>query len=382
MDGYRTLAENYKPNDEVLLIGFSRGGQVVRGVASMMHAARGLIQFDPDATEDARKLLVKDLYDLWEKFDGKHITFTKDQQKKFSIRPGSEKVHKMQLYDPVSAVRNPFHPEFAGSIKPTTQKLKFLDSDLDSNILDVDVMVAIHERRELFLPVIPVRAANSHTKVLIVYFAGVHINIGGGGGGEGLERFPLAHAINQLFLWGNLDFSKSGFAAQKKDIEDMNFDYEDSKWIPQTHLGAKRRLPALQSWVNGKTIEEGVVKTTSQIKIRVHISVLGIIMWDELSNMRWPTSTYTVEPEIDPGTRLADIFARVMTTFKRTIKLKTNDGRFEVDLRISTFTKTELLFLRWVFYALPQKASQIPADNKKTRALFELLEELAKWVTP
>lgn len=357
---YKLLSDKFHSGDQLLLMGFSRGGHVVRCLVNFIYSVGGLLHFKDGETEANKEKLVFELYERWRDLEGKRMTFTADEEKTYELTPDSVFVEQIVIFDPVPAVidlANPWHHEQGGL---TFKQLTWVDSTLDSNVRYAEVLVAIQEHRGPFEPILITRVRDKKTtKVKHMFFGGVHINIGGGGGGEGLERFPFAYGMARIHVvmeieWfplldtpvdtPRLDPKEEKFQKQNKDVNDMDFDFHDSKKLKNSPILETQRIPAMQTWEKGET-KVGPVQQSPNITFEFHVSIILTIL-GKLSTLTWP-SAYKISPVCKPTATLAEMFQLYYKEAITLIDAKTD--KVLVKLTLSTPTHYEVACMRFVF---------------------------------
>ncbi len=165
MDNYRYIVQNYKPNDEIYLFGFSRGAYTIRSLCGMINNC-GILK-RPDAAR------IQEAFDLYKKRgsvnapDGKNsIAFRK------TYSHASRKIKFVGVWDTVGAMGIPI--SFLGLFD---DKDEFYDTKLGRNVEIARHALAIDEHREDFLPTIWEKRQNMD--LIQVWFSGAHSNIGG-----------------------------------------------------------------------------------------------------------------------------------------------------------------------------------------------------------
>jgi len=191
--GYRFLAQNYEPGDEIFIIGFSRGAYTARSLAGMV-ARVGLLtkaalveeKLPQAVTEYQRK-------DPLAGASGASLAeFRRD-----NCHPDAP-VHFLGVFDTVGALGVP------GAMRLAP---KFHDVQLGPGVLCARQALAIDETRLKFAPNLWEGAdeATDDPRVKQVWFEGAHSDVGGGYGQTGLSDSALlwmakeAHAAGLVF---------------------------------------------------------------------------------------------------------------------------------------------------------------------------------------
>lgn len=219
MEAYSFICHNYTTEqDQIILIGFSRGAFIMRCVADLIHKA-GLL------TKKGLYYL-RQLYDLWsdgyfseidngrETNNGQGIQmdpeiFHTRVLRKPELRRCNIRIKVCAVWDTVNSLGIP-RPGFLGLPAPT--KLRFVHSDLCDGIDNAFHALSLHEHRQPFLPLVwrprGLQTANlsCDRKLKQCWFMGYHADIGGGNKDECLAHFALAWIISNLAEFIEFDF--------------------------------------------------------------------------------------------------------------------------------------------------------------------------------
>ncbi|KAI0536341.1 hypothetical protein GGR58DRAFT_475717 [Xylaria digitata] len=177
LNAYCFLCNNYNftaQNDEIILIGFSRGAFTVRCLADFISQV-GLLQ---------RKTLpfLSVLFNRW--MDAKEEQ--ERRKMKVEIRKMSQefslpvKITVLAEWDTVSAI---------GHIG-LRKKLSFMEETVPENVQNAFLAIALNERRGSFKPMVYTRAHRG-ANVSQILFSGCHADIGGGNLDAGLSTVSL-----------------------------------------------------------------------------------------------------------------------------------------------------------------------------------------------
>lgn len=199
MSGYRFLASNWQPGDEIFLFGFSRGAFTARSLAGMITNV-GILQ---------RKFLYKieDAYKVYKNRKPYYHPRTGSKAKEFrdnycypeSCRndehedtPYPKLIQFIGLWDTVRALGAPFGSPI-GALIYYAFKSGFHDSTLSPIIASGCHAVSIDEKRWPFRPTLW-DLHKEHDEALFQqeWFPGVHSNVGGG---------YLQRGLSDLSLW-------------------------------------------------------------------------------------------------------------------------------------------------------------------------------------
>jgi hypothetical protein len=188
---YGFLVDNYEPDDEILLFGFSRGSYVVRSVAGMVGSV-GLLQ----------KREMTRFYDAWDWYAKRQ---SRDPEKLHAIAPLRNKPETVTMqcigvWDTVGALGIP------GS-RFCAQDYTFHQTALGPYVHHAFQALAIDEKRGNFqaAPWAPPPHAEVPQVLEQVWFAGVHSNIGGGYDDHGLSDTTLLWMVSQIRQYNLLD---------------------------------------------------------------------------------------------------------------------------------------------------------------------------------
>lgn len=193
---YRFLAQNYEPDDEIFILGFSRGAYTARSVAGML-ATVGLLT--KVALVEERLPEAVHLYQRTKMPEGA-FGESVDEFKHDHCHPA--KVTFLGVFDTVGALGVP------GFERETP---RFHSVQLSDQVLCARQALAIDETRLKFVPTFweaplePPDAPTEDPRVKQVWFEGAHSDVGGGYAQTGLSDTSLlwmareAHAVGLVF---------------------------------------------------------------------------------------------------------------------------------------------------------------------------------------
>ena len=192
-DGYRFLANNYEPGDEIYIFGFSRGAFTGRSLAGFIGAC-GLLT----------KSTMGRLMFAWDYYrtppDERRA---EDAEELRRLTRGGVRIACVGVWDTVGALGIPIRV-LSGL---TQQKYQFHDTTLGANIECALHAIAIDEKRGPFGPTLwQSAAANEARPVEQVWFPGVHSNIGGSYDDRGLSDLALHWMIQRVRVHTKLGF--------------------------------------------------------------------------------------------------------------------------------------------------------------------------------
>jgi len=234
VDGYRFLANNADPDDEIYVFGFSRGAYTARSLVGFISLAGLLSPMDlGDGLEQViavyrdRKL---DLERKLKKIDTLDIT-----------RRKNVRVRCIGVWDTVGSLGIPgdLGRRFSG-------KYYFQNVQLSEKVDVALHAVAIDEKRSAFAPTLWVRNNNDKSVegqiVEQVWFSGVHSNVGGSYANTGLSDIALDWMIKRVAAHTDLEFDAQYMASHLNPdhlgdgIESRSGLYKDSVAFPYQRL--------------------------------------------------------------------------------------------------------------------------------------------------
>ncbi|KAL9616599.1 MAG: hypothetical protein Q9160_008544 [Pyrenula sp. 1 TL-2023] len=203
---YTFICLNFShPDDEIYLVGFSRGAYTVRCVASFISSI-GLL------TKDGLVHL-HSLYKHW------HKNWASLAGDKWPLQPGNPvirlqahgmlrrpiKVEACAVWDTVSALGIPI-PFGLPSI--TYDKLVFVEKTIPKGLKNAFQALALNESRKDFRPVLwPEASSSTKCNIRQCWFLGSHSDVGGGYEDTGLANMTLIWMMGQLRAHTNLGIS-------------------------------------------------------------------------------------------------------------------------------------------------------------------------------
>jgi uncharacterized protein (DUF2235 family) len=192
-DIYLFLANNYQPNDELFLFGFSRGAYTVRSLAGLIRNS-GLLRRDKLNLYGAAYALYRKRTDDGGPNSPEAQTFrARNAWPDFNLR-------FIGVWDTVGALGVPITP-----LRFWNKALyEFHDVTLSSHVDAAYQALAIDEKRKPFRPSIwTQQAAAKGTQAFEqAWFPGVHCNVGGGYADAGLSDGALAWMWSRATLHG------------------------------------------------------------------------------------------------------------------------------------------------------------------------------------
>jgi uncharacterized protein (DUF2235 family) len=208
---YSFICHNYTgPDNEIFLIGFSRGAFTARCIAQFIHDV-GLL------TKESLLYLLP-LFDAWKDSMTGEMKESRDTKSIFEmaglespvILERQEQLHlnvritACAVWDTVSALGLPM---LGGLPQPAPRKLKFVNSELCPNIENAFQALALHEHRRPFRPIPWSAPKGTHQKLKQCWFLGFHGDVGGSGNAPALSHLSLVWMMAQLRPFLNFKIS-------------------------------------------------------------------------------------------------------------------------------------------------------------------------------
>lgn len=187
MDNYRYIVQNYSPNDEIYLFGFSRGSYTVRCLCGLINNV-GILKRNHAS-------LIQQAFDHYKKSGPAHApSGEKSVEFRKSFSYPSRKIKFVGVWDTVGAMGIPI--SFLGLFE---DKDEFYDTKIGSNIEFARHAMAIDEHREDFDPTI--WEPSPRVDIRQVWFIGAHTDVGGSykpdSNGKLLSDLPLFWLLDE-----------------------------------------------------------------------------------------------------------------------------------------------------------------------------------------
>jgi uncharacterized protein (DUF2235 family) len=181
LDAYRFLIEEYEPDDQLFLFGFSRGAYTVRSLAGLIRNS-GLLRV-------AWSVKLSAAYNLYRRRDdASHPTGIEAQlfRRSYAYEPH---VYFIGVWDTVGSLGIPVLFPWLAFIN---RRWQFHDVKLSSYVDHAFHALAIDEQRQAFVPTLWEQQDHAvEQQMEQVWFAGVHSNVGGGYADAGLSDLAL-----------------------------------------------------------------------------------------------------------------------------------------------------------------------------------------------
>jgi len=208
--GYKTIALNYQPGDQLFLLGFSRGAYTARSLAGMI-AICGL----PAQNVTAANIddLTNTAFSAYREQDNRQSLL--DSLASYALFDA--KLTMVGVWDTVGSLGI---PALFGGVDPAFYG--FLDTNLHPDVKNAYHAVAVDEKRREFPATLWTGPFQADQTVEQVYFSGVHGDVGGGEPAQAgvllPSDVPLSWLISKAAALG-ADFSASALAAYPSPID-------------------------------------------------------------------------------------------------------------------------------------------------------------------
>lgn len=265
-DLYKQLCRSYRAGDRIYLFGFSRGAFTVRTLAGLVVTC-GII--DGTRMRSARELdrRVDEAYREYRRRYGRYL---KPEDPSAVGRPLKTRddvfdgicIEFVGVWDTVDAVGLPF--DHAAEVLDRIRRFRFPDQKLSPQVKKGCQALAIDDERHTFHPVLwDEEGEKEGTRILQVWFAGVHSNVGGGYPKQGLSLVTLDWMMTEAEAAG------LRFLPSRKD---------DYRFAQNVHdkLYDSRSGPAV--YYRYKPRDIGALCARQRVPVRIHGSVFDRII--------------------------------------------------------------------------------------------------------
>lgn len=204
-DGYQFIVNQYKPGDQVIITGFSRGAFSARCLAGFVATCGVLKSRVVDVGDLRDRQAINDLWALY-----KHRNDSPSAKAAMVDLIGKEchprdlrTISAVGVWDTVGSLGIPWEVfeghEFASKLdKHERRLLEFLDTELPAGVAKGYHAVALDEQRVPFVPTLWTGPRLNDGTIHQVWFAGSHSNVGGGFANTGLSDIALDWMIRRL----------------------------------------------------------------------------------------------------------------------------------------------------------------------------------------
>jgi uncharacterized protein (DUF2235 family) len=229
-DGYRFLAHNWEPGDEIYLFGFSRGAFTARSLCGFLSAC-GLLE----------RHAMRRLLEAWELYRLPEEQRPPDRLAALrAVSRCDVKVECIGVWDTVGALGVP-----GELLQAFNRDHRFHDTELCDMVDCAFHAVAIDEKRGPFGPTLWQKPKGERLRQRVVeqvWFPGVHSNVGGSCADAGLSDLALHWMIRRVQAHTALAFDERYITAHVKPdpmaeiYESRSALYTDSKIYPYQRL--------------------------------------------------------------------------------------------------------------------------------------------------
>lgn len=184
---YRYLAANYRPGDQILIFGFSRGAFTARSVAGYIGASGLLKPENCDAQSEQR---------AWDYYrTPPKDRYPREGQALDALSQPKVRISALGVFDTVGSLGIP-----SGLFRSWSQaRFQFHDTTLGSNIDIALHALAADEKRYSFGPALwQLPQHRNYRHVEQVWFPGVHSDVGGGYSDDGIGRLALDWMLKRI----------------------------------------------------------------------------------------------------------------------------------------------------------------------------------------
>lgn len=299
-EAYSYIAINWRPGDEIFLIGFSRGAYTARSVAGLI-GELGLL------TRQGLPYFSVIFEDVEHKSDPRYVS--KFPNEPFPEKPPFNREYVAELgrrgltrlnipikavgvWETVGSLGIPRIPvlESLGLQSKNVRQYAFYDTRLNPNIENAFQALALDEHRAPFSPALWELRDNTATNLKQVWFPGVHCNVGGGYEDQELADITLAWMMGRLEPWidFNPDFLMSCYESNRTYYRQT---HQPSRWWSFGEIynsikgiyslsGSKTRTPGNYYRVdpqNGRVTNKRLKRTNEYIhaSVRARVGLQG-----------------------------------------------------------------------------------------------------------
>jgi uncharacterized protein (DUF2235 family) len=214
---------NYREDDEIHLIGFSRGAITARILACFINEF-GVLR----AT---RLALLTYTYDLWKDRKTDELEERAKKWKEQGHLARDVRIETCAVWDTVRAISLP------------SDTLAFVEDQVPDTLQNAFQALALHETRLSFKPVLWNTSLGGNTIIRQTWFAGDHSDIGGGHPDSGLATITLLWMISQFTEFTNVAFEEvmvlDFMTPLYLNKEEGRFYFQDHIYTLGTCAGAK-----------------------------------------------------------------------------------------------------------------------------------------------
>jgi uncharacterized protein (DUF2235 family) len=239
-DGYRFLAHNWLPGDEIYVFGFSRGAFTARSLCGFIDLC-GLLP----------KSAMERLPEAWELYRLREEQ--RDQAARAEVLRGTRRevrIRCLGVWDTVGSLGVPLQP-----LQFVNRKHRFHNAELSDVVECAFHALAIDEQRGTFGPVLWQKQQGRRLAQVVeqVWFPGVHSDVGGGRPDTAISDLALLWMIRRVQAHSGLAFDEAWLAQRLRPeplgpIHDSRtLLYALSRVMPYRRLLGQR--PVAGSWL-------------------------------------------------------------------------------------------------------------------------------------
>lgn len=195
MAAYHFIAMNYETHqDEIHLVGFSRGAFTARGLAQLIYdigifSKRGLGN-------------LPQVFEAWKEGNNAKVQQELERIRTIGDLRENVRIRTCAVWDTVGSFALPM----PGIVRqPAPRKLKFINSTLCPNIDNAFQALSLHEHRRHFQAIVWKKPSGTNQILKQCWFHGFHSDIGGGNEEGIFAHFPLMWMFDQMMGFVKLD---------------------------------------------------------------------------------------------------------------------------------------------------------------------------------
>jgi uncharacterized protein (DUF2235 family) len=192
-EAYAFLVEHFQADDEIYLIGFSRGAATMRSLSSLIHYFGILPRSRPELINQAYKIYKKRSEEPLKKRADAFV------ERHHTMWTG---IKFLGCYDTVAALGLPWARASAVLDRFAPFQHQFHDLKLSESVETAVQALAIDDERKTFHPVLWDPECRDDQSVHQVWFTGMHTDVGGGYPEHGLSDIALVWLTNQAVSRG------------------------------------------------------------------------------------------------------------------------------------------------------------------------------------
>jgi uncharacterized protein (DUF2235 family) len=193
-NAYAWLAENYDPDDNIYLFGFSRGAYTARSVAGLVRNC-GILQKEHADRVDEAFAFYRD------RTNQTHPKAVASQIFRQEYSHADDTIHFIGVWDTVGALgipdRLPGWEEIAKLFTNWEQVWGFHDTQLSGHVRNAFHALSIDEQREPYKPTLWTGEPDPRQQLRQVWFTGVHSEVGGGTADHSLSDIGLLWMVER-----------------------------------------------------------------------------------------------------------------------------------------------------------------------------------------